>query len=51
MMLKKVYVGTDYGVAISTDNGDTWSHKMLENTHQYGVMIYSWIDRTLSYPF
>jgi hypothetical protein len=29
---KKVYVGTDYGVAISTDNGDTWNHKMLENT-------------------
>ena len=27
---KRVYVGTDYGVAISTDNGDTWSHKMLE---------------------
>ncbi len=29
---KKVYVGTDYGVAISTDNGNTWHHKMLENT-------------------
>ncbi len=29
---KKVYVGTDYGVALSTDNGNTWFHKMLENT-------------------
>jgi len=28
----RVYVGTDYGVAISTDNGDTWSHKMLDNS-------------------
>jgi hypothetical protein len=25
-----VYVGTDYGVAVSTDNGTTWFHKMLE---------------------
>ena len=29
---KKVYVGTDYGVAISIDNGNTWHHKMLEST-------------------
>lgn len=27
---KKVYVGTDYGIAVSDDNGNTWSHKMLE---------------------
>jgi hypothetical protein len=26
------YVGTDFGVAISTDNGDTWTHKALEAT-------------------
>ncbi|MFN2418912.1 MAG: WD40/YVTN/BNR-like repeat-containing protein [Candidatus Limnocylindria bacterium] len=26
------YVGTDFGVAISTDNGDTWTHKKLEPT-------------------
>ena len=25
----KVYVGTDYGVALSRDNGNTWSHIML----------------------
>jgi photosystem II stability/assembly factor-like uncharacterized protein len=30
--VNKVYVGTDYGVAISNDNGSTWSHNMLENT-------------------
>jgi hypothetical protein len=28
----KVYVGTDYGVAKSNDNGNTWRHEMLENT-------------------
>ncbi|MDP3150033.1 MAG: hypothetical protein Q8N83_13000 [Ignavibacteria bacterium] len=27
----KVYVGTDYGIAISRDNGSTWTHQMLEN--------------------
>ncbi len=27
---RKVYVGTDFGVAISTDSGNTWSHHMLE---------------------
>lgn len=27
-----VYVGTDYGVAVSTNNGDTWNHKMLDDT-------------------
>ena len=26
------YVGTDFGVAISTDNGDSWTHKALEPT-------------------
>lgn len=26
------YVGTDFGVAISTDNGNTWTHKKLETT-------------------
>jgi photosystem II stability/assembly factor-like uncharacterized protein len=26
------YVGTDFGVAISTDNGDTWTHRPLEPT-------------------
>jgi hypothetical protein len=26
------YVGTDFGVAISTDNGDSWTHKTLEPT-------------------
>jgi hypothetical protein len=28
----KVYVGTDHGVAVSDDNGSTWSHHMLETT-------------------
>jgi hypothetical protein len=28
----KVYVGTDFGVATSEDNGSTWSHFMVENT-------------------
>jgi hypothetical protein len=27
---QKVYVGTDYGVATSKNNGDTWSHEMIE---------------------
>ena len=27
-----IYVGTDYGIAVSEDNGGTWSHYMLENT-------------------
>ncbi|MGB8035371.1 MAG: hypothetical protein WCF03_16285, partial [Nitrososphaeraceae archaeon] len=27
-----VYVGTDYGVAISTDSGRTWFHQMLDGT-------------------
>jgi len=26
------YVGTDFGVAISTDDGNTWTHKKLEPT-------------------
>ena len=26
------YVGTDFGVAISTDDGNTWTHKKLEAT-------------------
>ena len=26
------YVGTDFGVAISTDNGNSWTHKALEAT-------------------
>lgn len=29
--LNKIYVGTDYGIAISRDNGDSWTHQMLEN--------------------
>ena len=37
---KKVYVGTDYGVAISTDNGKTWFHKMLEHTSPVQADIY-----------
>ena len=28
----KIYAGTDYGVAISIDNGNTWYHEMLETT-------------------
>jgi hypothetical protein len=28
----KIYVGTDYGIAVSDDNGGTWAHHMLENT-------------------
>ncbi len=28
----RVYAGTDYGLAISTDNGATWSHRMLDPT-------------------
>lgn len=30
--INKVYVGTDYGIAISRDNGSTWIHQMIENT-------------------
>jgi len=29
---RRVYVGTDYGVAVSTDAGDSWSHHMLETS-------------------
>ncbi|HEX7333930.1 MAG TPA: sialidase family protein [Pyrinomonadaceae bacterium] len=28
----RIYVGTDYGVAISTNNGASWSHRLLEST-------------------
>ena len=28
----KVYVGTDFGVATSEDNGNSWSHTMVENS-------------------
>jgi hypothetical protein len=28
----KVYVGTDFGVATSEDNGNSWSHAMVENS-------------------
>ena len=31
-MPRKFVLVPDYGVAISTDNGNTWAHKMLENT-------------------
>lgn len=27
----KIYVATDYGVAISTNNGASWSHRLLES--------------------
>src|SRR5262249_10925808 len=29
---QRVYVGTDYGVAVSSDQGSTWSHRMVETT-------------------
>ncbi len=28
----RVYVGTDFGVAISSDGGNTWTHQMLETS-------------------
>lgn len=28
----RVYVGTDYGLAVSSDNGSTWSHHLLETS-------------------
>jgi photosystem II stability/assembly factor-like uncharacterized protein len=27
---RKIYVGTDFGIAISTDNGATWTHTEVE---------------------
>jgi photosystem II stability/assembly factor-like uncharacterized protein len=29
---EQVYVGTDYGIAVSADNGRTWSHYMVQDT-------------------
>lgn len=29
---RTVYAGTDYGIAISRDHGDTWTHRMLETS-------------------
>ena len=38
------YVGTDFGVAISTDDGATWTHKTLETTSP------PMVQATLAFP-
>jgi hypothetical protein len=39
-----VFVGTDYGVAVTTNNGDTWDHKMLNDTEPI------WTDYNIAEP-
>ena len=48
---KKVYVGTDFGVAISNDNGNTWSHHMLEDASRTdGDLMQNSVRSVLALP-